>query len=271
MSRLCWGLHRQKTLMTLFGIGAHITEINSLLSLQSEEVKVIGLVGDHCQRYWKSPRHKNLSIGFSEEIQISRNAFDGMNNLQFLQVYSSNLRSFGRGIKPLHCLKLVDLTESEYLKEIPDLSEATSLREIRTQFLRKFDRAHKLYWQNATKLKVCRFYGCLLLKELPSSIGRLTNLEELDLAFYFSGLKVFMSGCSSLEKLSGCLSLKKLNLSYTEIEKVPSSITTWSSSSCLYRSDMSVCKYIKDFPNVPDSIVEFGFEHNRDRGDSSMD
>ncbi|KAF2607687.1 hypothetical protein F2Q68_00043653 [Brassica cretica] len=39
MSRLCWGLHCQKTLMTLFGIGAHITEINSLLSLQSEEVK----------------------------------------------------------------------------------------------------------------------------------------------------------------------------------------------------------------------------------------
>uniref|UniRef100_A0A0D3CQG8 NB-ARC domain-containing protein n=1 Tax=Brassica oleracea var. oleracea TaxID=109376 RepID=A0A0D3CQG8_BRAOL len=159
-------------------------------------------------RYWKSPRHKNLSIGFSEEIQISRNAFDGMNNLQFLQVYSSNLRSFGRGIKPLHCLKLMDLTESKYLKEIPDLSEETSLREIRTQFLRKFDRAHKLYWQNATKLKVCRLYGCLLLKELPSSIG------------------------------SGCLSLKKLNLSYTEIEKVPSSITTWSSSSCLYRLDI---------------------------------
>ncbi|KAF3565360.1 hypothetical protein DY000_02018619 [Brassica cretica] len=66
-------------------------------------------------------------------------------------------------------------------------------------------------------------------------MGRLINLEELDL-IQSTGLKE-LSGFSSLEKLSGCSSLKTLNLSWTGIWEKPQGVP-------------------KEFPNVPDSIVE---------------
>uniref|UniRef100_A0A1J3FK21 ADP-ribosyl cyclase/cyclic ADP-ribose hydrolase n=1 Tax=Noccaea caerulescens TaxID=107243 RepID=A0A1J3FK21_NOCCA len=221
-----------------------------------------------------------------EEIQISRSAFEGMNNLQFLAVDSvtlcipegltclpdklrfiewddcplrfwpskfsgkflvelimrqSKLQKLWEGIKPLKCLKRMDLSYSQHLKEIPDLSNATSLEELNL-----YECAGLLELTssigNATKLTFCRLGSCLLLKEIPSSIGRLIKLELLDL-----------NGCSSLKYLGGCSSLKDLDLSYSGIEEMPSSISSWS---CLYRLDMSGCRNLKEFPNVHDTIVE---------------
>ena len=88
------------------------------------------------------------------------------------------------------------LNTSRYLKEIPDLSKATSLE----------------------RLDLCH---CESLLELTSSIGSAAELE--------------------------------LYMGHTAIEELPSSISTWS---CLYKLSISGCKNIKDFPNVPDSIVE---------------
>ncbi|KAJ4910720.1 Disease resistance protein (TIR-NBS-LRR class) family [Raphanus sativus] len=230
-----------------------------------------------------------------EEIQISKSAFDGMNNLQFLLVdYTKNLcipeglnclpnklrllhwnfcqlrfwpskfsgkflvelfmpnskfEKLWEGIKPLQCLKLMDLTESLNLKEIPDLKKATSLEKLYLSGCKSLLELTSSIG-NATKLRVCKLHGCLLLKEIPSSISSLINLEELHVTSC-SGLKKFR-GCSSLEKLGGCLSLKELNLSFTAIEGMPP-ISTWS---CLFKLDMSGCKNLKEFPNVPDSIEE---------------
>ncbi|KAH0860552.1 hypothetical protein HID58_088813 [Brassica napus] len=134
---------------------------------------------------------------------------------------------------------------------IPDLTNATSLEEL---VLHGCEGLLELPITigNATKLKRCILRRCFLLKELPSSMGKLINLEELNLA-QSTGLKE-LSGCLSLEKLSGCSSLKTLDLSETPIWEVPSSIRyNWS---CLNRMDMSGCRNIKEFPNVPDSIEE---------------
>ena len=191
------------------------------------------------------------------------------------------------------------LRGSRCLKEIPDLSDATSLEELdlddcqgllelpstignatklkrcilsRCFLLKKLpssmgrlinleeldlDECESLLKLtstigNATKLKRCILSGCVLLKKLPSSMGRLINLEELDL-IQSTGLKE-LSGFSSLEKLSGCSSLKTLNLSWTGIWEVPSPIRfNWSR---LNKLDMSGRRNLKEFPNVPDSIVE---------------
>ncbi|XP_013616827.1 PREDICTED: disease resistance protein TAO1-like [Brassica oleracea var. oleracea] len=231
----------------------------------------------------------------SEEVHISKSAFEGMNSLQFLTVDydklcipeglnclpnklrlihwnycplrfwpskfsfkflvelimpNSKFEKLWEGIQPLQCLKLMDLKESCYLKEIPDLSNATSLEELVlcgcTSLLEITSSIG-----NATKLKKCNLFGCWLLKELPSSISRLINLKELDLCGCqtLKAVSVF----SSLEKLSGCSSLKELRLTGTEIEEVPLSMSTWS---CLYKLDVSDCRNLKEFPNVPDSIVE---------------
>ncbi|XP_048630794.1 disease resistance-like protein DSC2 [Brassica napus] len=279
-----------------------------------------------------------------KDLRISKSAFKGMKNLQFLVIDSRNVRipkdlsclpnklrflewhnypltflpckfsgkflvelimtdsklkKLWDGIKPLLRLKRMVLRGSRCLKEIPDLSDATSLEELdlddcqgllelpstignatklkrcilsRCFLLKKLpssmgrlinleeldlDECESLLKLtstigNATKLKRCILSGCVLLKKLPSSMGRLINLEELDL-IQSTGLKE-LSGFSSLEKLSGCSSLKTLNLSWTGIWEVPSPIRfNWS---CLNKLDMSGRRNLKEFPNVPDSIVE---------------
>ncbi|XP_048627211.1 disease resistance-like protein DSC2 [Brassica napus] len=141
---------------------------------------------------------------------------------------NSNFEKLWEGIKPFPCLKRMDLSSSEYLKEIPDLSKATSL-------------------------EILDLHYCRSLLELPSSIGRLINLEKLDLHYCRSLEK--LSGCSNLEKISGCSSLKELDLSDSGIGalELPSSVSTWS---CFYRLNMSGLSDLKKFPKVPYSIVE---------------
>ncbi|CAN6993662.1 unnamed protein product, partial [Brassica oleracea var. botrytis] len=256
------------------------TEIIELLDEDTDAGTVLGISFETSER---------------EEIQISKSAFDGMNNLQFLKVNSYSLcipeglncfpdklkllqwnycplkfwpskfsckflvelimtkkkfEKLWEGIKPLHCLKLMDLSSSWRLKEIPDLSKAMSLEKLDLSDCGSLKELTSSIG-NATKLRVCNLSYFWDLKALPSSIGRLINLQELDLSHCF-GLKEF-NVCSSLEKLSGCSSLKELNLSNTDIEEMPSSISTWS---CLYKLDMSECRNLKEFPNVPDSIEE---------------
>ncbi|CAN7034384.1 unnamed protein product [Brassica oleracea var. botrytis] len=231
-----------------------------------------------------------------KDLRISKSAFKGMKNLQFLVIDSRNVRipkdlsclpnklrflewhnypltflpckfcgkflvelimtdsklkKLWDGIKPLLRLKRMVLRGSRCLKEIPDLSDATSLEELDLDDCQGLLELPSTIG-NATKLRRCILSRCFLLKKLPSSMGRLINLEELDL-IQSTGLKE-LSGFSSLEKLSGCSSLKTLNLSWTGIWEVPSPIRfNWS---CLNKLDMSGRRNIKEFPNVPDSIVE---------------
>ncbi|CAN6872243.1 unnamed protein product, partial [Brassica oleracea] len=250
-------------------------------------------------------------ISWGEDIQISKSAFKGMKNLQFLLVNPINVRMPEEGLSclpdklrllqwkyyPLTCLPskfsckflvILIMTEGKLeklwdgikltstigyatklkrcklsccvlLKELPpsmgnlinleelDIYECESLLELPSTI------------GNATKLKRCILSGCCLLKELPSSMGRLINLEKLNLS-QCTGLKE-LSGCSSLKKFSSCSRLKEVNLAGTAIWEVPSSIRSgWS---CLYRLDMSGCIFLKEFPNVPDSIEELALSKTR--------
>ncbi|CAF2342283.1 unnamed protein product [Brassica napus] len=254
--------------------------------LEDEDTGTAKVLGIQLEEYWRD----------DDIIKISKSAFQGMKNLQLLRVNSRNVRipeglsclpdklrllewpkcpltflpskfsgkflvelimreskleKLWDGIKPLQRLKRMVLSRSRYLREIPDLTNATSLEEL---VLHGCEGLLELTSTigNATKLKRCILRRCSLLKELPSSMGKLINLEELNLS-QSTGLKE-LSGCLSLEKLSGCSSLKTLDLSETPIWEVPSSIRyNWS---CLNRMDMSGCRNIKEFPNVPDSIEE---------------
>ncbi|KAL0647579.1 hypothetical protein Bca4012_045870 [Brassica carinata] len=229
-----------------------------------------------------------------EDIQISKSAFKGMKNLQLLVIDSktvripeglsclpdklrllewprcpltflpskfsgkflvelimtdSKLEKLWDGIKPLQRLKRLVLSNCKYLKEIPDLTNATSLEElVLSECIRLLELTSTI--GNATKLKRCILSRCFLLKDLPSSMSRLINLEKLDLT-QCTGWK---DGWSSLQKLRGCSSLKEVDLSWSAIWEVPSSIrSNWP---CLKKLDMSGCRNLKEFPNVPDSIEE---------------
>ncbi|XP_023640552.1 disease resistance protein TAO1 isoform X2 [Capsella rubella] len=166
--------------------------------------------------------------GVNEKFNISERAFQGMTNLQFLkfqggnntidlpcglEYMSRNLRllqwskldKLWEGIEPLPNLKWMDLSSSQNLKELPDLSTATNLLELD---LRDCSSLVKLpstigYTKNLQKLNLC---GCSSLISLPSFIGTSTNLQILNLR-----------GCSSLVELpsfyGNFINLSELNLS----------------------------------------------------------
>ncbi|KAF3540963.1 hypothetical protein F2Q69_00018999 [Brassica cretica] len=218
-----------------------------------------------------------------EEIQTSKSAFDGMNNLQFLYVSSRNalcmpeslnclpnklrlihwndcplrfwpskfsgkflvevimtknkLEKLWEGIQPLQCLKRMDLSSSQYLKEIPDLSKATSLEELDLSECKSLLELTSSIG-NATKLRVCKLNGCFLLKELPSSIDRLINLEEL-----------YLNSCSRIKDFPDVSdSIVVLALGETGIEEVP----PWIEKQFRLRTlSMLGCKKLKTIsPNI---------------------
>nr|VDD30186.1 unnamed protein product [Brassica oleracea] len=134
----------------------------------------------------------------------------------------SKLEKLWDGIIPLRSLKWMNLSFSVNLKELPDLSTATSLEKLN---LNACSSLMKLpppigYTNNLEVLNLC---NCSSLIKLPSLAGNATSLEKL-----------YMGGCSSLveflsfignavnlqklEKLdlSNCLDLVELPLSLLE-------------------------------------------------------
>ncbi|CAN8267307.1 unnamed protein product [Cochlearia groenlandica] len=183
-----------------------------------------------------------------DELNIHYNAFKGMRNLRFLNIYTkqwngrkvdklhllesfeflppklrllswdrfpmrympckfvpkylveikmegSKLEKLWEGIGPLTCLNYMDMSGSENLKEIPDLSLATNL-------------------------KTLYLSGCLSLVDLPLSIRNLNKLKTL--------------------VLSGCINLLSL----------PSGINLQS----LCRLDLSQCSKLNAFPDISTNI-----------------
>ncbi|KAG2276810.1 hypothetical protein Bca52824_059365 [Brassica carinata] len=159
----------------------------------------------------------------------------------------SKLEKLWDGIIPLRSLKWMNLSFSVNLKELPDLSTATSLEKLN---LNACSSLMKLpppigYTNNLEVLNLC---NCSSLIKLPSLAGNATSLEKL-----------YMGGCSSLveflsfignavnlqklEKLdlSNCLDLVELPLSLLETlrtrEVLPSSMNFES----LEKLDLSGC------------------------------
>ena len=108
-------------------------------------------------------------------------------------------------VQVIRNLKWMDLKCSKNLKELPDLSTATSLKELNLEDCSSLVELPASLG-NATNLEILNLSGCSNLKMLPSCIGNATNLREL-----------FLRSCSSLVKLPSSIGnitcLKDLNLS----------------------------------------------------------
>nr|AXU93638.1 RPP4/RPP5-like protein [Arabidopsis thaliana] len=156
--------------------------------------------------------------------------------LTFLDVSGYKHEKLWEGIQSLGSLERMDLSESENLTEIPDLSKATNLVNL--------------------KLKNCKS-----LVTLPSTIGNLQNLRRLYMK-RCTGLKVLPTdvNLSSLKMLdlSGCSSLRTfplistsiecLYLENTAIEEVPCCIKNFSRLTELL---MYCCQRLKNIsPNI---------------------
>ncbi|XP_065862899.1 disease resistance protein RPV1-like [Euphorbia lathyris] len=133
-------------------------------------------------------------------------------NLVELNLPLSNLKHLWEGDPHLVNLKRIDLSHSEYLIRIPDLSKAQNLESINVK-------------------------GCKNLVDIPSSIQHLNRLEFLNLQECkklisyprMIASKVLKSidlyGCSNVQKFPEIAGdVEEIHLSFTAIEEVPSSI-----------------------------------------------
>nr|AHN95344.1 DM2G [Arabidopsis thaliana] len=130
--------------------------------------------------HWKCYQNICLPSTFNSEFLVE------------LDMSDSNLRKLWEGTKQLRNLKWMDLSDSEDLKELPNLSTATNLEELKLR-------------------------NCSSLVELPSSIEKLTSLQRLDL-----------HSCSSLVELpsfGNATKLVILDVGYcSSLVKLPPSI-----------------------------------------------
>ncbi|KAL0717633.1 hypothetical protein Bca4012_066955 [Brassica carinata] len=139
----------------------------------------------------------------------------------------SKFERLWKGIKPLPCLKKLDLSYSTNLKKIPDLSEATSLEELVIP-------------------------GCQSLLELPNFIGNATKLYRLD-----------TRGCTKIKDFPNVShSIVRLDLSQTRIKEVPPRIENLFR---LRKLKMYGCKKLKTIsPNISklENLESLGLSNN---------
>ncbi|ESQ55949.1 hypothetical protein EUTSA_v10027056mg, partial [Eutrema salsugineum] len=158
-----------------------------------------------------------------------------------LNMPNSKLEKLWDGVKTIRNLKWMDLSHSENLKELPDLSTATNLCELKLLICSSLVKLPSSIG-NATKLLKLDLTGCSSLVEFPSSIGNLINLQFLDLkgcskleaipssiGNVIKLLILDLTGCSSLVELpssiGNLINLKDLDLrGCSSLVKLPSSI-----------------------------------------------
>ncbi|KAH0894472.1 hypothetical protein HID58_056901, partial [Brassica napus] len=122
--------------------------------------------------------------------------------LMEIKMSCSNLEKLWEGNKTIRNLKWMDLSHSINLKELPNLSTATNLRELDLENCSSLVELPSSIG-NLTNLKKLNLMLCSSLMELPSSIGNMTNLENLDLSGCLNlvGLPFSIGNMTNLKKL----------------------------------------------------------------------
>ncbi|KAJ4880346.1 LRR-like disease resistance protein [Raphanus sativus] len=177
-----------------------------------------------------------------------------------LKMPYSKLEKLWEETKPLNNLKWMDLSYSDCLEELPDLSTATNLYDL--------DLSHcsslvKLPYSigNAINLEKLNLSGCSSLSELPSTIGNIINLQEMNLSY-----------CSSLLELPSSIgnatNLQKLNLSHcSNMVELPSSADIEEFDPCMGRLSrlrqlvLNGMEKLVSLPQLPDSLCKLDAEN----------
>ncbi|KAG2296743.1 hypothetical protein Bca52824_043412 [Brassica carinata] len=138
----------------------------------------------------------------------------------------------------------MDLSMSENLKEIPDLSKAVNLEELCLSHCSSLVMLPPSV-KNLNKLVVLEMEYCSKLESIPTNI----NLESLSI--------LNLDKCSRLTTFPDVSSnIGYLSISETAIEQVPETVMSWPNLAAL---DMSGCKNLKTFPCLPDTIEWLNF------------
>ncbi|KAF3951327.1 hypothetical protein CMV_023008 [Castanea mollissima] len=159
-----------------------------------------------------------------------------LNKLVELRMRYSDIKQLWKGIIILNELKLIDISDSQNLIEIPDLSGVRNLKQL---ILQRCTRLYKIHASLGDLKRLIRLdlNGCKCLESLPHEI----NLEALE---FFN-----LSGCSKLKKFPYIVEnmphLWKLYLSETAIKDLSLLVIH---STCLIELDLSDCKNLSSLP-----------------------
>ncbi|XP_050279207.1 disease resistance protein Roq1-like isoform X2 [Quercus robur] len=176
-----------------------------------------------------------------------------------LRMHCSGIKKLWKGIMILNELKLVDLSHSPKLIEIPDLSGALNLEKV---IFKSCTRLYKIHASvgDLKKLIQLNLNGCKNLSSLPKNLGNLDGLEELNVSGTAIELSLSFSRFKNLKKLSigGCAlplskPFKKL-FNFLLFQRSPDPMgmltQTLSSLSFLTSLNLSYC----NLHTVPDAI-----------------
>nr|XP_023929566.1 TMV resistance protein N-like [Quercus suber] len=158
------------------------------------------------------------------------------NKLVELRMHCSDIKQLWKGIMILNELKLIDLSDSQNLIEIPDLSGVPNLKQL---ILQRCTRLYKIHASlgDLKRLIQLDLNGCKCLESIPHKI----NLEALE---FFN-----LSGCSKLKKFPYIVEnmprLWKLCLSETAIKDLSLLVIH---STGLIVLDLRDCKNLSSLP-----------------------
>ncbi|KAL6130713.1 hypothetical protein ACLB2K_069092 [Fragaria x ananassa] len=166
------------------------------------------------------------------------------NNLVDLDMPFSCLEQLWEGTKPLKNLTFINLSNSQYLKKTPDLTEAKNLEKLTLDGCTSLIEVHPSIW-NHKKLVFLSLKGCRQLKTLSSSI-HMKSLKTLNL-----------DGCSNLEKFPQIsyvmMELSEIDLDETAIKELPSSIEQ------IQRLNVLSMRNCRNLVSLPDSICNLAY------------
>ncbi|CAF1919463.1 unnamed protein product [Brassica napus] len=204
-----------------------------------------------------------------ESIIANKTAFEifpsklRLENLVELRMEHSMSQRLWEGVQPLTSLTKIVLSGSQNLKEIPDLSLATSLETLNLNGCSSLVELTCSFIQNLNKLTTLEMTGCSSLETLPTGI----NLKSL--------YRLNLNECSQLKSFPDISdNISTLYLNQTAIEEVPrwienfsklESLEMWKCKNLatlptginlksLYRLNLSGCPRLKSFPDISSNI-----------------
>lgn len=189
-----------------------------------------------CLRLKKFP---DISSNISR-LDLSRTMIEAfpyilqLENVKTLKMKEIKSRKLWEGAQPLACLTTLDLSGSEKLQEVPNLSLAINMEWMNLGGCSSLVELPSSSIQNLKKLAYLSMEDCTKLEALPTDV----NLESLDCLNF--------AGCSRLKifpKISSSVYL--LILDRTAIEEIPGWINTFHRLRCLR---MKECKNLKCVP-----------------------
>ncbi|XP_004292718.1 PREDICTED: TMV resistance protein N-like isoform X1 [Fragaria vesca subsp. vesca] len=178
--------------------------------------------------YWDGYRFKSLPSEF-----LPRNLVELRMSYSLIEKLWSNGKNLGS-------LKVIDLSYSKELCEVPDLSESPNIEEIDFSWCISLAEVPS-YFENLKKLTSLNLSGCENLETFPNEMP--CNLRFLNLSY-----------CEYLTKvpdLSRCANIENIDLSATNLVEIPSYFQHLDKLTSL---NLAFCMMLEYLPELPCNV-----------------